>query len=236
MKKYLQLFLTTLYISAFTFGGGYVIVSLMKKKFSDELNLISEEEMLNLVAIAQSSPGAVAVNASLLVGKKIAGWLGAFICVVATIIPPFVIISIISYFYQAFASNLFVSLVLRGMQAGVCAVIIDVCLNLSKNIVVEKKKLPIAMIFIAFIATYFLNVNLIIIIVFCGAIGGISSSIENKKALSAESANNSDFGGAEMSGSRDEHLERQLLSDIASDDLHEMDFERDSQTDKGGES
>ena len=69
---YRKLFISTFYLSAFTFGGGYVIVPLMKKKFVDDLNYIEEEEMLNLVAIAQSSPGPVAVNASILLGYKVA--------------------------------------------------------------------------------------------------------------------------------------------------------------------
>ncbi len=171
MKKYLKLFFATLYISAFTFGGGYVIVSLMKKKFADELHWIDEDEMLNLVAIAQSSPGAVAVNASLLVGKKIGGIIGAFVAILATVIPPFVIISLISMAYEAFASNLYVSLALKGMQAGVCAVIVDVVISLSKNILKEKEIMSALMIVFAFIATYFLKINIVFIIIGCGLIG-----------------------------------------------------------------
>ncbi len=72
-RKYLKIFLSTLYLSAFTFGGGYVIVTLLKQKFVDELHWIDEEEMLDLVAIAQSSPGAIAVNGAIVVGYKLAG-------------------------------------------------------------------------------------------------------------------------------------------------------------------
>ena len=81
----LQLFLSTFYISAFTFGGGYVIIPLMKKKFADELHWIDDEEMLNLAAIAQSSPGAVAVNASILVGFRVAGVAGALVAILGTV-------------------------------------------------------------------------------------------------------------------------------------------------------
>ncbi len=75
MKKnlYLELFLSTLYLSTFTFGGGYVIVSMMKQKFCDELHYIDEQEMLDLVAIAQSAPGAIAVNGAIVLGYKMAG-------------------------------------------------------------------------------------------------------------------------------------------------------------------
>ena len=91
-----KIFVSTLYLSAFTFGGGYVIVTLMKKKFVDEYHWIEENEMLDLVAIAQSSPGAIAVNGAIVVGYKLAGVLGAVISIFGTIIPPFAIISIIS--------------------------------------------------------------------------------------------------------------------------------------------
>ena len=97
-KMLLQLFVSTFYISAFTFGGGYVIIPLMKKKFVDELHWIDDEEMLNMAAIAQSSPGAVAVNASILVGYRVAGVVGAAISILGTVLPPLIIISVISLF------------------------------------------------------------------------------------------------------------------------------------------
>ena len=75
-NKLVQLFFANLYISAFTFGGGFVIITFMKRKFVDELHWIEENEMLDLAALAQSSPGAIAVNTSILVGWKIGGFLG----------------------------------------------------------------------------------------------------------------------------------------------------------------
>ena len=94
----LQLFLSTFYISAFTFGGGYVIIPLMKKKFADELHWIDDEEMLNLAAIAQSSPGPLAVNAAIIIGYGVAGIPGALVTVLGTVLPPLIIISVISAF------------------------------------------------------------------------------------------------------------------------------------------
>ena len=91
MKKnniLVKLFISTLYLSAFTFGGGYVIVTLMKKKFVDQYHWIEEKEMLDLIAIAQSSPGAIAVNGAIVVGYKLAGMAGAVTAIAATIIPP----------------------------------------------------------------------------------------------------------------------------------------------------
>lgn len=76
-----KLFISTLYLSAFTFGGGYVIITLMKKKFVDQYHWIDDEEMLDLIAIAQSSPGAIAVNGAIVVGYKLAGIPGVLLCV-----------------------------------------------------------------------------------------------------------------------------------------------------------
>ena len=104
-----NLFVSTLYLSAFTFGGGYVIVSLLKKKFVDEYHWIEEEEMLDLVAIAQSSPGAIAVNGAIVVGYKLAGLAGTVVAILGTVIPPFLIISMISIFYNLVKDNFIVS-------------------------------------------------------------------------------------------------------------------------------
>ena len=105
----LKLFVSTLYLSTFTFGGGYVIVTLMKKKFVDEYHWIEEDEMLDLIAIAQSSPGAIAVNGAIVVGYKLVGLAGALTAIAGTIIPPFVIISAISVFYTVFRDNFIVA-------------------------------------------------------------------------------------------------------------------------------
>ena len=108
-KILMKLFVSTLYLSAFTFGGGYVIVTLMKKKFVDEYHWIEENEMLDLVAIAQSAPGPIAVNGAIVVGYKLAGMTGVVTAIIGTIIPPFLVISLISVCYNAFRDNFIVS-------------------------------------------------------------------------------------------------------------------------------
>ena len=110
-----QLFLSTFKLSACTFGGGFVIIPLMRERFVKELHWIEEEETLDLTAIAQSSPGSIAINASILVGYHVAGIPGALITVVGAALPPLIIISIISAFYQAFRSNKYVSMAMAGM-------------------------------------------------------------------------------------------------------------------------
>lgn len=170
-NKYWTLFLSTLTISAFTFGGGYVIVSLLKKKFVDELHWLKADEMLDLAAIAQSSPGAVAVNAAILVGYRTLGLPGMAIAVLGTIIPPFVIISLISLCYTAFRTNPIVATVLKGMQSGVAAVIADVTVNLSRNVQRESGVIGVLIMVGAFLASWMFNVNVLWIIFVCAVYG-----------------------------------------------------------------
>lgn len=185
-KMLLQLFVSTFYISAFTFGGGYVIIPLMKKKFADELHWIDDEEMLNMAAIAQSSPGAVAVNASILVGYRVAGVVGAAISILGTVLPPLIIISVISLFYTAFRTNAIVAAVLKGMQSGVAAVVADVVCNLGGKIVKDKDILSILVMILAFVANYILGVNVILIILACGVVGALRTLLVHGKKEGAK--------------------------------------------------
>lgn len=177
----LKIFISTLYLSAFTFGGGYVIVTLMKKKFVDEYHWIEEDEMLDLIAIAQSSPGAIAVNGAIVVGYKLAGMIGALIAIIATIIPPFIIISLISVFYNAFRSNYIVSQMLEGMQAGVGAVIASVVFEMAGGIVHGKSPASIVIMILAFIAACIFKVNVIYIVLICAAIGAVRTIAGNRR-------------------------------------------------------
>ncbi|MCI5550830.1 MAG: chromate transporter [Clostridiales bacterium] len=176
------LFTSMLYISAFTFGGGFVIVTFMKKKFVDELHWINEDEMLDMTALAQSAPGAIAVNAAILVGRRVAGFTGMIVSVLGTIVPPITILAVISLFYKAFATNPWVAAVLGGMQAGVAAVICDVVWNLGAKVVKEKSAMSIAIMAGAFIATAFFKVNVIVIILCAAALGVIRLLVERGKA------------------------------------------------------
>lgn len=173
-KTLLTLFFNMLYISTFTFGGGFVIVTLMKQKFVDKLHWMDESEMLDMTAIAQSSPGAIAVNAAILVGWRAAGFAGMLTAVVATILPPMVILSAISYCYQAFESNRYVALALKGMQAGVAAVILSVVFDLGGKVVQERSALSILLMILAFLATFVFNVNVVLIILAAAAVGVVS--------------------------------------------------------------
>ena len=184
-----KLFKATLTLSAFTFGGGFVIVSLMKKKFVEELNWFDEEEMLDITAIAQSSPGPIPINASVIIGYRMHGVLGALVAVLGTAIPPMVIISIISVFYQQFRENEIIATALQVMRAGVAAVIFDVAINLAKNVVATRRVLYIAVMGIAFVLAVFMDVSAMLIILTCLAIGVtelLIALVKQKKAAANE--------------------------------------------------
>ena len=174
-KKYshLALFREVFLISAFTFGGGFVIVTLMKRRFVDELHWLGEQELLDFTAIAQSSPGPIAINAAILVGSRLGGWKGTLMAILGTVLPPLIILSALSFCYDLVKDSAPVSSALRAMQAAVGAVIADVVFNLGKNVVKKKSPLHIALMGLAFVAVYFLGVNVIYVILACGVLGAL---------------------------------------------------------------
>jgi chromate transporter len=171
-KTLLKIFITTLYLSTFTFGGGYVIVSLMKKKFVDENHWIEQDEMLDLVAIAQSSPGPIAINGAIAVGYKLCGMAGTLVAIIGTII---------SYCYSAFRTNCVISEMLEGMQAGVAAVIASVTYDMGADIVKQKDDLGILFMIAAFVASYILEINVVFIVIVCGLVGVCRGQLEKRR-------------------------------------------------------
>lgn len=176
-----ELFKATFVLSAFTFGGGFVIVSLMKKKFVEELGWLDEEEMLDITAIAQSSPGPIPINASVILGYRMSGIVGSLVAVLGTALPPMFIISLISVFYTQFRENAVIAVALQVMRAGVAAVIFDVVINLAKNVCKTKRILYIGLMIVAFIATYMFDVSAMLIILACLAVGIIELILDLKK-------------------------------------------------------
>ncbi len=181
LKFFWTLFISTFTLSAFTFGGGYVIVPLMRKKFVETLGWIDEEEMLDLIAIAQSAPGPIAVNSSIIIGYRLAGIPGALVTTFGTVLPPMVILSAISQFYTAFRDNVVVSLVLKGMGIGVAAVIVDVVYTMAKGVVKTKDALWIIVMCVALVVALFTSVNVVFVILACGVVGAINVIAQDKK-------------------------------------------------------
>ena len=182
-----QLFKATFLLSAFTFGGGFVIVSLMKKKFVEELRWLEEEEMLDITAIAQSSPGPIPINASVILGYRMYGVVGSLVAILGTALPPMIIISVISVFYTQFRSNRIIAIALQVMRAGVAAVIFDVVINLAKNVVATKRALYILLMATAFVGKVILGVDAMIVILCCLVVGLTDLAVElhNKRKVVA---------------------------------------------------
>ncbi len=181
-RFYLKLFWTTFILSLFTFGGGFVIISLMRKKMVVTLNWINDEEMMDFVTIAQSSPGPIALNGSLMVGYHLANIPGALIAGLGTVIPPMIILTLVSLGYETVKSNLWIAAAFHGMRPVVAAIVLQVTWALLKPVLGKKKFIPIAMFVLAFVALYFLKVNIMLVMVICVAVAVIMSLVELKKA------------------------------------------------------
>ena len=183
--KLWTLFKSMFVLSACTFGGGFVIVSLMKKKYVEELKWLEEDEMLDVTAITQSAPGPLPVNASVIIGYRIAGVAGSLTAVLGTILPPMIIISIISLFYEQFRTTRYIAAALQVMRAGVAAVIFDVAINLAGNVLKTRRMLYIIMMFTAFIAAYLLDVSAMLVILTCLGIGlaDLAVSLRKKRGV-----------------------------------------------------
>jgi len=166
-----ELFKSTFLISAFTVGGGFVIIPLLRAKYVDEYGWLDDKETLNLVSIAQSMPGVVACNSAIMLGYRMAGLAGTLTTLLATILPPLITISIISCFYDLFAHNEYVRYALKGMQCGATAIIINVAYDLLNKQLKKKLALPLAIIAGTFVANYCFGINIMLLVVLDGLIG-----------------------------------------------------------------
>lgn len=173
------LFTRTFLLSAFTVGGGYVIVPLMRKTFVEQLGWIEEQEMLDLIAIAQSAPGPIAVNTSILIGYKLAGIPGSLATLLGTILPPLIILTIFSYLYHAIKDNAIIKALFYGMSIGVAVVILDAVTTMAKTILSTRKVLPIALMILAFVITLATGLHIVYIIISCAGIGVVATLISS---------------------------------------------------------
>ena len=183
VQIYLELFKQIFVLSACTFGGGFVIIGMIRKVFADKLHWITEDEILDLTVIAQSTPGPLGVNMAVITGYRICGVPGALVCALAASLPPMLIISVISVFYNQFKDNRIIALLLQVMRAGVAAVIVDVVIDLTEKVIKTKKVLWMTLMVAAFIALVVFKVNIIWLIMICGAVGLVNSLTAGKEAV-----------------------------------------------------
>lgn len=174
------LFKINFIISLLSVGGGYVIVPIMKKYFVDEYKFLTEDELYDIYAIAQSAPGAIAVNTSALVGYKLGKKTGALVSLIATILPPFISILFVAHFYMFFIHNHIVAKLLAGMSVGVAALMVDFVICMLVRIVKDKSIFLLFIALVSFICAEFLDMNVALILIISALISAAKYLIKSK--------------------------------------------------------
>ena len=174
MKKYLKLFFTMFKIGLFTFGGGYAMIALLENEFVTKREWLDKDEFLDMVAIAESTPGPIAINAATYIGYKSGGFLGSLFSTVGVCIPSFVIIYVISLFFDAFLSLTLVAYAFKGIQVGVIYLILSAGLKMLKGI----EKTPFNIILMSVVgvcmvafSVFAVKFSTVLYILICGVVG-----------------------------------------------------------------
>lgn len=181
-KKLLStLFVKSLILSASTFGGGFVIISIMRNMYVEKMKLLTEEDMMDITAISQSAPGAVAVNASIMLGYKTAGIAGALVCILGTVLPPLAIMVCIAGLYTCVRDNPVISKIMLGMQAGVAAVILNAVVNMTKTAFRSHRKIYYCLFAFIFGLILIFHIDTIFCIAFAVVFGLLDTKFTEKK-------------------------------------------------------
>lgn len=179
-KKLFTVFITFFKIGAFTFGGGYAMIPLIQRETVENHGWISDEDILDIIAIAESTPGPIAINSATFVGYKVCGFWGSFAATFGVVLPSFLIILAISYVLEAFQSIKAVQYAFRGIRAGVLALIFKALFGMYKKC--PKSIVSYCIMAAAFVLVAFLNIDSIIVIIGCAIAGLISSVIISRRA------------------------------------------------------
>ncbi|MDD6484601.1 MAG: chromate transporter [Clostridiales bacterium] len=169
MKKLWELFTTFFRIGAFTFGGGYAMLALLQKEIVEIHKWASEEELLDYYAIAQCTPGVIAVNTATFIGVKQKGIIGGIVATLGLVLPSIVIIAVIAAFLKNFMEYKIVGHILGGIKAVVAALILDAVVTIGKKAIVDKVCIAIAI--LSFIASVFFSVSPVFIVIAACAVG-----------------------------------------------------------------
>lgn len=162
-----------------------MIVPLLQARFVKELHFLTDEEVINLTAIGQSAPGPVAINTALLLGLHVAGLPGALLAIFGTVLPPFLILMVISVAYEAFAANPYIQAFLMGMRSGVAALICQVTASMAGRFVKAKNTFAMVIMALGFAAIYFGKVNPALVILGAGLAGLLAGLVGRKRGQGA---------------------------------------------------
>lgn len=178
MKELFKLFLTFAKVGCFTFGGGYAMLPLLQKEVVEKNNWATEEELMDYFAIGQCTPGIIAVNTSTFIGYKRKGIIGGIAATLGMVFPSIIIITIIAAFIRSFAELEIVGHALNGIKAGVCALILDAVIKLTKKSIIDKYTLTL------FVAVFFIDlltdISTVILIISSGVLGVVISRIKTR--------------------------------------------------------
>lgn len=178
-SKRLLLFLTFLKIGAFTFGGGYAMIPMIQKEIVERNKWLNDDDILDIVAIAESTPGPIAINAATFVGYHVSGFSGAVLTSLGVVLPSFFIISLISLILKKFEDIQVVQFAFSGIRVGVLALIVKALWSMYKQC--NEKPIAYLIMAVAFILAAFIKINVILVIVICGIFGLVSSLIIRRK-------------------------------------------------------
>lgn len=179
MHKNLELFLTFMMIGAFTFGGGYAMIPLIQKEVCENKKWLNEKEISDIVAISESTPGPIAINAATFVGYHTAGFPGACMATLGVVLPSFLIISLISLVLTQFRSIKPVRYAFMGIRAAVLALILKALWMMFKS--AKKNAVSYCMMGVSLILTAFLRIDAVIVIIGCGVFGLLWSMLHRKE-------------------------------------------------------
>ena len=171
MIALLKLFLTFLKIGAFSFGGGYAVLSLIQKEVIESSGWISPEDFIDIVAIAEMTPGPIAVNSSTFVGYKVGALAGSALATLGVVLVPITVTLLVSVYYNKFKHLKQVSWVIKGIRPAVLGLIAAACIKIGKVSIVDFKGVLIAL--LVFWGIYKLKINPIIAILISGVLGVI---------------------------------------------------------------
>lgn len=181
-----KVFFTSLFISTVSFGGGFVVLPMLRKTYAEKYKWVTDEDMDNYIALAQACPGTIAGNTAMMIGFQVAGYLGALLAMIASIIPPLVIITVLSILYHSFIDNIYVGYLMSGMRAGVAAVIISLVYDMAKPFFKHKNLMEILLFILGFCLAFLTNISVIFIILGAAVLGivytYIKLAVERRKA------------------------------------------------------
>ena len=180
MKKLWELFITFFKIGGFTFGGGYAMIPLIQKEVVENKHWVSDEDILDIVAIAESTPGPIAINSATFIGYRTAGVWGSFFATLGVVLPSFVIISVIAYLLKEFADIKGVQYAFFGIRAGVLSLVTKSLWTMYKK--APKGFLAMAISLCALSLVAFANFNALAVIALGAAVGLVSSEIKLRRA------------------------------------------------------